>query len=116
MLKTATVICAKCNKTGKLFGIRTEKRNTGWAFTWAFPMTQENAANEGYDKTIINDSIDTDSSYPGCPYCKTKGFIQCDCGKIMCFDNESKQVTCRFCGNTGTVVSDPWSAVSGGGY
>ena len=57
MLKTATVICAKCNRTGKLFGIRTEKKNTGWMFTWAFPLSQESAANEGYDKTIINNSF-----------------------------------------------------------
>lgn len=116
MLKTATVICAKCNRNGKLFGIRTEKKNTGWAFTWSFPMTQERAANEGYDKTIINDSISTDSMYPGCPYCKTKGFIQCECGKIMCFDKDATHVTCKFCGMTGTVTSGPWGAVSGGGY
>lgn len=116
MLKTATVICAKCNRTGKLFGIRTEKKSSGWMFTWAFPLSQESAANEGYDKTIINDSIGTDSTYPGCPYCKTKRFIQCECGKIMCYDGESPQITCKFCGMTGTVTSGPWSAVSGGGY
>ena len=48
--------------------------------------------------------------------CKTKKFIQCECGKIMCYDGESSQIKCKFCGMTGTVTSGPWSAVSGGGY
>lgn len=116
MLKIATVVCAKCNKTGKLFGIRTEKKSSGWTFTWAFPLLEDKALSEGYDRTIINDNIDTSNEYPGCPYCKTKGFIQCGCGKIMCFDGDATQIICKFCGMTGTVTSGPWGVVSGGGY
>lgn len=116
MLKIATVICAKCNRNGKLFGIRTEKKNKGWTFTWAFPMSPESIVSEGYDKTIINDSIETDSSYPGCPYCKSKSFVRCGCGKINCYDGESAQIICKFCGEKGTVTSGPWGVVYGGGY
>lgn len=115
MLKTATVICAKCHKTGKLFGIRTEKKSSGWAFTWAFPMTEESAKSEGYDETVIDEAIDTDENYPGCPYCKAKRFIQCDCGKISCF-NDDKKFTCKFCGLQGEVTTGEWDAVFGGGY
>ena len=117
MKKTATVICAKCAKKNKVFGIRTEKRTQQWYFTWAFAMSQESAKNEGYDKTIVPGNIAIDVTYPGCPYCKTKGFIQCSsCNKISCYDGESKRFTCGFCGASGEVVHEAWNSVTGGGF
>ena len=46
MKKEASVILAKCAQD-KLYGIRIEKRATGWVRTGAFKLKEETAAKEG---------------------------------------------------------------------
>jgi hypothetical protein len=100
----ATVIMAACQKRKELFAIRTERRENGWWFTWAFRLNADKAKREGYDKTTVKGIINIDSEYPGCPHCEAQGFYQCGkCNKIACYSGQT-EVTCPHCGHKGGVV------------
>ena len=117
-MKEATVIMATCQKGNNTFGIRAEKINNKWHFTWAFPISKKMAGREGYDSTTINGSIMIDSEYPGCPYCTGKGFVHCGrCHKVVCWDNKSTKFLCPVCGNQGDIkVTDEFDNIKAGGY
>ena len=117
MKKNASVVCAKCAKYKKTFGVRAEKRENGWFFTWAFPMNDEVAAREGYTDTKLEGGFSHDEEYPGCPYCHAAVLVQCGgCNKLGCYDTISKDYTCPSCGNKSQVITASWNAVDGGGY
>ena len=112
----AVAVC-KCPKSHKMFGVRFQQRNRRqWDYTWAFPIREDSARREGYDKTEIVGDIDPTSEYPGCPYCGAKYFVICSCGKLNCnsyaFDNA---FLCEWCGATGTLTSYTGSGFSAGG-
>ncbi len=116
MKRTVTVICAKCSKTKKMYGIRTEKMNGSWFFTWAFPLEKSVADKEKYSETVINDAPSNSENYNGCPYCTSKNLIYCsNCGKLNC-DNGEEMFICGWCGLSGTVSHDGWGTLSGGGF
>jgi len=117
-MKEATVIMAKCHRRKNAFGIRAEKINKQWHFTWAFPIDERAAKREGYDSTTVKGSIVMDDEYPGCPHCGGKNFVQCgSCNKIGCWDNADSYYTCPFCGNGGEVHSvDSFDNIKGGGF
>ena len=108
----ASVILAKCVKTGRTYGIRVEKRENDWVRTWAFAIDEAKAKREGFDKNKIKGSLDATPEYPGCPFCGTNGFIQCGfpCDKLSCYDGgktEGKSVTlfrCPWCGKTAKEI------------
>ena len=94
----ATIILAKCGKTGLSYGMRVQKMEDGdWWRTWAFPIKERQAKNEGYDKSRIRGNLCATSEYPGCPYCRAMSFVVCDCGKISCWQGE-RQMKCHWCG------------------
>lgn len=96
----AVVILARCSVNKLMFGMRTQKMADGdWWRTWAFPINEQRAHNEGYDKTSIEGSLYYTESYPGCPYCGKKGFVQCNkCHKLSCYNGELR-LRCAWCGN-----------------
>ena len=96
----AAVILAKCYKTKKMYGMRSQKMNDGeWWRTWAFPIDEKRAHGEGYDTTIVQGNMYHTEEYPGCPYCGTKNFVQCNkCRKLSCWNGETR-LTCLWCGN-----------------
>lgn len=97
----ATIVMAKCRVTKKSFGIRAEKRDNKWFFTWAFKLSDKSAKNEGYDKTTISGEIKIQYDYPGCTHCGATSFCQCgQCGKILCYPGTGNSVTCPHCGIT----------------
>ena len=64
----AAVILAKCYKTKKMYGMRSQKMNDGdWWRTWAFPIDEKRAHGEGYDTTIVQGNMYHTEEYPGCP-------------------------------------------------
>ena len=68
MKKTAIVMCARCEKDCKLFGIRVEKRQKNWHFTWTFPLREDLAEREGFTRNNIKGEDTTfDEEYHGCP-------------------------------------------------
>ena len=96
----ASVITAKCKESGKTYGIRVEKIDGDWIRTWAFPINENEAKREGYDKNVIKGSLRCQSGYSGCPYCGTSGIYQCGCSRITCYDGENR-IKCPWCGTTG---------------
>ena len=117
----AKVIMARCSKTQKTFGMRTEQRGNDWIRTWAFPIDESKAKREGFDANTISGSLNVDDEYPGCPHCGYIGFVQCQCGKIGCNGgviqrNDNAEYTCPWCKQSDTVVYVNNFNVSGEGY
>jgi len=108
----AKIVLCKCPSKGKnstssrLFGVRIEERNNDWVRTWAFKIDEKKAKNEGFITERTSGSLIAIDAYPGCPYCGTKLFAQCSCGKLFCYErsNESPEnlkLTCPWCNITG---------------
>ena len=95
----ATVILAKCPKKKLMYGMRTQKMSDGdWWRTWAFPIDERRANNEGYDAAKIQGNLYQTEGYPGCPYCGTFQFVQCgSCHRISCWNGETR-LKCGWCG------------------
>jgi len=101
------VVLARCGLKKEPFGIRFEEIERGqWVADWAFPIKDEAARKEGYDRMEITGSFAYVQHYPGCPHCQAKAIIQCQCGKLACYDGESKLVTCPWCGVKGKISSE----------
>ncbi len=112
----ANVILARCDENKKLYGIRIQEKNGDWIRTWAFPIKEEIARQEGFDKVEINGSFAHTEDFPGCPYCHTKQFFVCGkCRKINCWHGQPT-TTCQWCGNTGQTKVAEKLDVRGGGY
>ena len=113
-LLKVVIAAVRCLKTGKLYGIRFEEKSRNrWIGDWAFPLKENQAGKEGYDKTTIAGSFDFGETYKGCPYCESKGIFKCSCGKINCWDGVVKFVTCRWCGGKGELSGSIESINSG---
>lgn len=117
MDRNATVIMARCQRSKKPFGIRTEKMNDGvWHCTWTFPLKEQAAAREGYSDTMVSGRVGLDEEYPGCPYCEAEKWFSCSgCGKLTCQGTET-HVVCAWCGNSGETYSAQEFDLRGGGY
>lgn len=102
---TAVIALCKCSRRKGLYGIRIEKEGSDWIFTWAFPVKEATASREKYDKTRIAGDMMLSPEYPGCPYCGTKGFFRCVCGKLNCWDGKSHRATCNWCGSRGKLTA-----------
>ena len=96
---------------GRSQHIRFERIGRDWKYTWAFPIQEKTALNEDYDKTKITGALIQGEKYPGCPYCGTKGFFCCSCGKLNCWNGKSHIATCNWCGATGEL-SDGIDSIS----
>jgi len=101
--------------------MRVEEREKSWVRTWAFPIDETKAKNEGFFANKVSLS-GTDDEYPGCPFCKDTSFVKCGtCEKIGCAggtvkDGNTGSYTCPWCGNTGGVEYVDSVDTSGGGY
>lgn len=81
----AVIVLCKCGKHHRTYGIRTEKRGIDkWAYTWAFPIKENVAKREGYDKTSIKGDVIFTDEFPGCPYCGGYKLTVCSCGHLNC--------------------------------
>jgi hypothetical protein len=112
----AFAVMAVCPETKKYYGITVDylSRNS-FKFVWAFKVDPEKAHREGYDTKSVSGSVTLDDDYPGCPYCKSKQFIFCSCGAIICWHGQ-KVVTCPKCGASGEVTSVSSVNLKGGGF
>lgn len=114
----ATVILMRCKKNKALSGIRVQKmEDDNWWMTWAFGISEKSAKNEGFSQHYSLKGMCGTSDYPGCPYCKSPGFVVCgNCNNLTCYDGE-KNITCAWCGQhlDNIVISDKFE-LSGGGY
>lgn len=111
----ARIALCKCKEGKNIYGVRLEKTEIGWKYTWAFPVKEAAARREHYDETKIVGEIFPDVGYPGCPYCGTKDFVVCDCGKLNCHNGNDTHFICNWCGLSGTLGSYDGSGFGSGG-
>ncbi len=112
----AFAIMAVCPEAKKYYGVTVDfLRRGAYKFVWAFKIDKEKAKREGYDAQHVHGSVELDAQYPGCPYCKSKQFLFCSCGAVMCWHGQ-KVVTCPSCGQTGEVSSVSSVDLHGGGF
>jgi hypothetical protein len=97
--RNIVIVCARCGHTADGFGIRFERSGeTRWSATWAFPLKENAARREGYDRSEISGTIQLDPAYPGCPHCGDATIVRCgSCGKVSCWNGEARVVTCARC-------------------
>lgn len=111
----AQIAIAKCKESKKIYGVRMEKRPSGWEYTWAFPITEKRAKAEKYESTEILGDIYPSKDYPGCPYCGAKEFVVCNCKKLNCYNRAEKWFTCEWCGSKGELVDYKGTGISSSG-
>ncbi len=99
------IIASKCAKTKKSFAMRFEEyEKNEWHATWSFTINEARARREKYDTTVLRGIFYYDQDkYPGCPYCESKEFFRCHCGKLNCLRPGMTTVTCAWCDNTSTI-------------
>jgi hypothetical protein len=99
-LPQAVIVTLRCSKTNRVSGIRfAELAPHNWAATWAFAIDETRLKKEGYDRGQIAGTIKRSETYPGCPHCHSRGILKCGkCGKVMCWDGETKYIACAWCG------------------
>jgi len=103
-IPNVVVVLARCSSQKKSFGIRFEEMERGqWAADWAFAIKEQMAQKEGYDRQEVAGSFARSADYPGCPHCHAHAITQCQCGKLACYDGESKILTCPWCGKKGKI-------------
>lgn len=113
----ARIAMCKCKEiSGKTYGVRFQKADKGWIYTWAFEMKESVAKREGYDNTEITGSISPSEDYPGCPYCSAEYFTICGaCHHLNCRIDTGKTFTCDWCGNTGLIIGYKGFGIASGG-
>ncbi len=94
----------RCSNRRSLFGVRIEEKGRNQWFTdWAFPINEKTAKKEKYGEQVVTGSFQTDESYPGCPFCGSRSFFLCGCGKLACWDGDKNGVKCPWCNNEGRI-------------
>lgn len=112
----AFAIMAVCPEAKKYFGVTVDfLREDAYKFVWAFKIDREKAQREGYASRRVHGSVELDSEYPGCPYCKSKDFVFCSCGAVICRHGQ-RIMTCPSCGRTGVITSVSSVSLRGGGF
>ena len=112
----AFAIMAVCPEAKKYYGITVDEIHRGaYKFVWAFPIDKDKAQREGYDSQHVHGSVELDTEYPGCPYCKSNQFIFCSCGAVMCWHGQ-RVVKCPKCGQSGEVTAASSFDLHGGGF
>lgn len=98
MIVNAQVILVKCKSSKRLYGVRIQQnKGKEWDMTWAFPIDDKRAKNEGFDRTVLNADCSATDDYPGCPTCGATGFVKCaNCGKLTCWNGENSS-KCAWC-------------------
>ena len=100
----AVIMTAKCGRTHKSFGLRTEHAGINqWKVTWAFPIKEAAARHEGYDHVSVKGNIVFDAAYPGCPFCGGHQLTVCSCGHLGCTVLNNGIYTCEWCGAQGHI-------------
>jgi hypothetical protein len=83
-----------------------EKTKDYWIADWAFAIKEESASREGYQNTTVCGAFAFAAEYPGCPHCGARSIFKCGCGRVACWDGETRRVTCPWCEATAELVDD----------
>lgn len=108
------IVMGRCSLSNQGFGIRFERRAANeWSATWSFGIKEYVAKKEGYEKAEITGTFVFDDAFPGCPHCSARSFFRCECGKLACWNGESPNFTCPWCGQSGELSGEVTSLDGG---
>lgn len=104
--RRVAIVLSRCSRMREGFGIRFERsEGKAWQGDWAFAVKAALARREGYDNTRLEGHIGLAAAYPGCPHCGARSIWKCNaCGKVACWDGETRTVTCPSCQTGGTLA------------
>lgn len=98
--KECKLLSCKCSTTGKDYVLRLDRMREEkvWHMAYAFPFHDSLRG----DSTVVTSSEvitfgDDAPDYNGCPYCKSKSIIFCNCGTRFCAEKIGTRVTCPGC-------------------
>ena len=116
--KDMMVVMATCYRAKRPWGITIEKKGRHCEFQWAFPLAQDKARREGFDRNSFSGEVQFAGEYPGCPYCGSTGFFQCGkCNAVTCLPEDAgSKVTRPACGTPLTLETGRDFDFKGGGY
>jgi hypothetical protein len=113
--RNIVIVMGRCMLSKQGFGVRFESRGSEqWTATWAFPIKEEAARREGYEKTRMAGKFTVEQTFPGCPHCTAQRFWVCQCGKLACWNGESRRVICPACAQAGELTRTI-NSIEGGG-
>jgi hypothetical protein len=103
---TARYAHGLCRTKSSRFLMQANKIGDQWHIVSASNFEAEIGVSKSFDKREI--AIDGNQVFLcdtfRCPSCKNPGILSCGaCGKIACWDGESKTVTCPNCNHEGAV-------------
>jgi TerY-like protein len=102
--RNIVVVMSRCSRSKQGYGIRFERKAANqWVATWSFAVKDSVAKREGYEKAEMSGSFTLGDGFPGCPHCSAHGFFHCGCGKLGCWNGESRTVTCPWCAQHGEL-------------
>lgn len=101
--KESKLLSCKCANTKKDYFLRIDKKigEDSWHFAYAFPFHESLRGDSSV--ATKKEKINIGRDYPewnGCPYCKQKVAIFCECGTIFCCKQIGDVVTCPGCNQT----------------
>jgi hypothetical protein len=106
--KECKLLSCKCSTTGKDYILRLDRMRTEkvWHRAYAFPFHDSLRGDStiALSSEVITFGADT-PDYNGCPYCKSKSIVFCNCGTIFCAEKIGTKVTCPGCKQTFTTHS-----------
>ena len=110
----AQVFLARCKNSRGLYGNRIQKDNGQWVANWSFPISENRAKSEGFDKVKIkiDNNFIWSEEYKGCPYCNSSGIFHCVCGKLTCWNGE-KSSKCAWCGERVNLEAGSFDVLAG---
>jgi len=113
---TVTIL-AQCSSTRKHFTIRYIRLPSGeYAKDFSAPYIlgkSRKAALSNLNELDVT-FAPARPTYKGCPYCKNKSWVHCDCGMYICHHSKDHPVTCPKCGKYMDSFVDATSISSGG--
>ena len=98
---------ARCARGEGAFGLRFESGDgLVWHATAAFSLPGAEAQRAADRATDIDGRFQIGRQYSGCPICGNKSFARCGCGKLACWDGETRLFRCPWCGNAGQLAGE----------
>ena len=93
---------ARCEKCGKDFHIRYDlAADNRWVMTYGLKELPRGSHSNNSDSSVDISNSRTGPQYK-CPWCGSKSYVRCGCGKITCYDG-SGHSKCAYCGSYGEV-------------
>jgi hypothetical protein len=114
MAEDTVYLEAKCAHTKAVFYIKYYKGADGvWVLMEGCKYLPQ-GEKTGNSAININVSESRTSPRYACPYCGNKSYVQCGCGKLTCYSDQSELAYCAYC-KTKSKINGSIENVTGSG-